>query len=125
VTTGRHRRKNRKRWLGIPLVIAMGVTTMALLEPSTSSEPGSSPVAAEQLALPEVVQPFREAHVPSQRTPGAFPRMYMVRAGDTLSGIAGRECGAPGDWPALWKANKAAITSPGIIIPGEVLRIAC
>ncbi len=48
---------------------------------------------------------------------------YVVRAGDSLSGIAARFA-APGGWRALWQANRAVIGSnPGLIRIGTTLSI--
>jgi hypothetical protein len=45
--------------------------------------------------------------------------MYVVRRGDTLSGIAGAKR-VPGGWAHLYKINRAAIGSnPGLIRPGQ------
>jgi nucleoid-associated protein YgaU len=121
---GKHRRKRRSRWLGIPLVIAMGVTTMALLEPGTAREPsGSSLTTAEELPMPAMVKRPELAQLPLQRVPeGTY---YTVRAGDTLSSIAEARCGNPADWSSLWQANKGSISNPGIITPGERIVITC
>jgi hypothetical protein len=52
----------------------------------------------------------------------ALSRHYPVRPGDTLSGIAGREYGNPGDWPAIYDANRW-IGNPNIIRVGWLLTI--
>ena len=58
------------------------------------------------------------------RVPGAAPARYTVGAGDTLSGIAAA-LAVPGDWPALYAANRKAIgPDPGLIRTGIVLTIA-
>jgi LysM repeat protein len=50
-------------------------------------------------------------------------RRYVVRAGDTLAGIAAR-LGVPGGWPALYAANRDAIGSdPDLIRVGLVLAV--
>jgi nucleoid-associated protein YgaU len=121
---GKHRRKRRSRWLGIPLVIAMGVTTMALLEPSTAHEPsGSSLSSSEELALPQLVKRPELAQIPRERVPGV--PYYTVKAGDTLSSIAEARCGNASAWSSLWLANKGSISNPGIITPGERIVISC
>lgn len=123
---GRHRRKKRTRWLGIPLVIAMGVTTMAVLEPGTAREPsGSSLSSSEEPALPQMVKAPALSQVPPQDVPGAHLAYYVVKAGDTLSGIAESRCGNAADWPSIWNASKKAISNPGIISPGEKIVISC
>lgn len=46
-----------------------------------------------------------------------------VTSGDTLSGIAGKYCGSPLDYPALATANHL---SPGDVLPvGKILVIGC
>src|SRR5215831_15873947 len=48
---------------------------------------------------------------------------YVVRSGDTLSGIAAR-FGVRGGWPALYAANRRAIgPDPNIIHAGSVLTL--
>jgi resuscitation-promoting factor RpfA len=49
--------------------------------------------------------------------------MYVVRRGDTLSGIANAKR-VPGGWAHLYKINKSAIgRNPGLIRPGQHLRL--
>jgi len=55
-----------------------------------------------------------------RHTPG---RSYVVRSGDTLSAIAGRYYGQPGDWRWLYHVNRAEIADPNLIFPGEKLRV--
>jgi hypothetical protein len=56
--------------------------------------------------------------------PKAAPVSYVVKVGDTLSGIAKRELGSSARWPEIYKmpANRATIGSnPGLIRPGQRL----
>jgi nucleoid-associated protein YgaU len=48
-------------------------------------------------------------------------RSYVVRQGDTLSGIAARMYGSPAEWPRLADHNR--ITDPRRITPGAVLEV--
>lgn len=49
---------------------------------------------------------------------------YMVKSGDTLSGIASRLLGAASRWPEIYNLNRAVIGSdPNRIFPGQVLTI--
>ncbi len=50
-----------------------------------------------------------------------FTRHYVVRQGDTLSAIAGREYGDPGQWRTIALGN--GIDDPLAIRPGQVLTI--
>ena len=50
-------------------------------------------------------------------------RMYTVRSGDTLSGIAQRFYGHPSDWAYLYKINKSTIKDPNLIFAGEQVAV--
>ena len=52
------------------------------------------------------------------------PQDYVIRPGDTLSGIAQKLCGAAGDWAQVWHANPR-ITDPDLIYAGYQLTVAC
>lgn len=52
------------------------------------------------------------------------PQDYVIRPGDTLSGIAHKLCGAAGDWAEVWHANPQ-ITDPDLIYAGYRLTVAC
>lgn len=49
-------------------------------------------------------------------------KSYVVKPGDTLSIIAGREYGNVMLWPAIAKVNPH-IYNPNVILPGEVILI--
>ena len=46
-----------------------------------------------------------------------------VRSGDTLSSISQREYGTTASWPALWWANRKAVSNPSVIQAGERLQV--
>lgn len=50
-------------------------------------------------------------------------RIYTVRAGNTLSGIAQRFYGHASDWAYLYDVNKSTIGNPDLIFPGERLSV--
>jgi len=52
------------------------------------------------------------------------PREYVIRPGDTLSGIAQKLCGAARDWVDLLHANPS-ITDANLIYSGTRLTVAC
>ena len=64
-----------------------------------------------------------DAQVASEVPPAGIS--YTVAAGDTLAGIAGRACGDPADWPAIWHQNQAAVPNPDLIYPGQTLTFTC
>ena len=51
----------------------------------------------------------------------APPRIYVVKRGDTLSGIAAAELDDASRWPKIFEINKAVLTNPDLIVPGTVL----
>jgi LysM repeat protein len=62
----------------------------------------------------------RGAHRKAQTAGG----IYVVRSGDTLSGIASKR-DVPGGWQSLYRMNKQTIGSnPGLIHPGQRLHLA-
>lgn len=56
--------------------------------------------------------------VPAGAADGNSEDPYIVRPGDTLSGIAGQLLGDPKRWPELLEANPQ-ITDPEVIFPGD------
>lgn len=48
---------------------------------------------------------------------------YVVRVGDTLWTIAGRQLGDSTAWPSLYQANRDRIADPHWIYPGQTLRV--
>ncbi len=58
----------------------------------------------------------------SQRADQA-QRMYTVRSGNTLSGIANRFYGHPSDWAYLAHVNKSTVKNPDLIFAGEQVAV--
>jgi nucleoid-associated protein YgaU len=90
--------------------------------------------AAPAIAVAGALTVAPQAHKPAPRAPAATvqvihldtrpaARTYTVQAGDTLSGIAQRFYGQPVAWPWLYRVNRAEITDPGLISPGQVLDV--
>jgi len=50
-------------------------------------------------------------------------RTYTVQPGDPVAGIAQRFYGQPVAWSWLYQVNRAEITNPGLISPGQVLDV--
>jgi nucleoid-associated protein YgaU len=51
---------------------------------------------------------------------------YTVKPGDTLWGIAQKECGDGSVWPKIYHENRWVIgNNPNLIHPGQVLHIDC
>lgn len=50
-------------------------------------------------------------------------KQYTVAAGDSLSKIAQREYGDAAKWQRIYEANRATVTNPNLIHPGQVLTL--
>ncbi len=49
------------------------------------------------------------------------PEVYVVKKGDTLSGIAAAELGDAARWPDIFTLNRAVLTNPDLLVPDTVL----
>jgi LysM repeat protein len=88
----------------------------------------------ENLTLRKEVEDLR-AHRPSDKTPadtktagtdkkpGATPRTYVVREGDTLASISRKFYKSSGRWKKIRDANKHVIDDPAKLKPGMTLTI--
>ena len=59
----------------------------------------------------------------AQHKAASGPSWYTVKAGDSLSAIAGRAYRNQNAWPVLYWANRSQIHWADVIEPGQVLRI--
>ena len=59
----------------------------------------------------------------AQHKAASGPSWYTVKAGDSLSAIAGRAYHNQDAWPVLYWANRSKIHWANVIEPGQVLRI--
>jgi hypothetical protein len=100
------------------LLVSLGAPSGQLQGPVYGSAPG---VAAARTGS-SGAGVHRAAPAAGAET--ARDNFYVVRPGDTLSGIAQQLCGAARDWVALWQANPF-ITDPNLIYPGSRLKDSC
>jgi peptidoglycan hydrolase-like protein with peptidoglycan-binding domain len=49
--------------------------------------------------------------------------VYVVQSGDTLSDIAEQQLGRADSWPDIFELNRALISDPDEIFPGQVLAL--
>jgi nucleoid-associated protein YgaU len=63
------------------------------------------------------------APVPPAPRETAPPRTYRVQPGDTLWRIAARELGDGAQWERILRANRDALSSPGDLRVGQVIRL--
>jgi nucleoid-associated protein YgaU len=82
--------------------------------------------AQKQVAAAEAQRQAAAAEAQKQAAAAAAPgpvRIYVVKPGDTLSGIAKQMYGKAARWPEIYEANKDRIKDPNLIRPGWQLRI--
>ena len=96
---------------GRPAAVAGQAYAAAVKAPAQAA----AAVSAAAAARPVYTDALVIHHEPARR--------YTVRPGDTLSSIALRFYGSRSRWPAIFQANKAVVTNPDAIFPGEVLTI--
>jgi nucleoid-associated protein YgaU len=70
---------------------------------------------------PDRISPGQVLTLPDDTPTQPPPRLYIVRRGDTLSGIAQRELGDASRWPEIFERNRDVISNPGRIFPDQVL----
>ena len=87
--------------------------------------------AAEAAAQQAAAAAAQQAAAPAAQTGAAGAaadsagtmRIYVVKPGDTLSGIAQQMYGKAGRWREIYEANRDVIKKPNLIRPGWKLRI--
>jgi nucleoid-associated protein YgaU len=70
---------------------------------------------------PDRISPGQVLTLPVDTATQPPARLYIVRRGDTLSGIARRELGAASRWPEILERNRDALSNPDRIFPDQVL----
>ena len=102
------------------LLVSLGAPSGQLQGPVYGSAPGVATAARTGSSAARA----HRAAAPMAGAATAGQGFYVVRPGDTLSGIARQVCGAAQDWVALWQANPF-ITDPDLIYPGSRLKDSC
>ena len=107
------------------VVLAWGIL-LTIAVAGTSIRGPSSPARADHRIAPSITQVTVPAALTAAVRPAAAASpatRYVVRPGDTLSGIAAA-LAVRGGWPALYAANRDVIgPDPDIIQPGTVLAL--
>jgi nucleoid-associated protein YgaU len=70
---------------------------------------------------PDRISPGQVLTLPVDTAIQPPPRLYIVRRGDTLSGIAQRELGDASRWPEIFERNREVLSNPDRIFPDQVL----
>lgn len=117
----RHARPSRYRPAAAVTAVALGAAAVAV--PLAASATPAAPRAPVEPANGDShVLRLAFARVPAGARP-SLPATVTARPGDTLSAIAARACGNPGDYWAL--AYNNGLADPDRIFAGQVFRIAC
>ncbi len=127
--------------LGLDHGDAVGTPNAPADQRASRSSVRTVPVPAQKPAAPKAAAPKAAPKASAPKATHAKPAagsrtskagkhratatgaLYVVRSGDTLSGIA-RNRNVPGGWAHLYRINKAAIgANPGLIRPGQHLHL--
>jgi LysM repeat protein len=102
------------------VVLAWGVLLTLLVAGMSGSVPRTQASIRTASSTTEVTQ-YVTAAFPTAAKPAAAAARYVVRPGDTLSGIAAA-LDVRGGWQALYETNRTVIgADPDVIHPGTVL----
>jgi LysM repeat protein len=102
------------------VVLAWGVLLTLLVAGMSGSVPGTQASIRMASSTTEVTQ-YVTAAFPTAAKPATAAARYVVRPGDTLSGIAAA-LDVRGGWQALYETNRTVIgADPDVIHPGTVL----
>jgi len=110
-----------------PQVAAAPAHAAPLAAPAPAAAPtGPRHAAPDPVAAPaQAAPPAYAAPAPAQASAPAQPaagHTYLVRAGDTLSGIATAQR-VSGGWQAIYEANRGDLHSANLIRPGQQLHL--
>jgi resuscitation-promoting factor RpfA len=103
--------------------VATPAAKKAAAAPATVAKAAHPAAASKSVVAAKVTGKHAVRHHAASAKPAAAKRAaYVVRSGDTLSGIAGAHHVA-GGWAALLRINRAKITNPNQIYVGERLTL--
>lgn len=104
------------------VTLAAGSVAGLTVVPAATAQPAGA--AAGQAPGVRDVAAVRQSALAARITQA--PVTYTVRPGDSLSEIAQRLCRQAIDWTGLYAHNKGVIgADPNVILPGQVLGVAC
>jgi LysM repeat protein len=128
---GRHSKLKRSqisRRLTTAAVPALaGAAAVLCLSPQAQASPLASSVSLDHTAAADTLglvgKSSAQLLAASRQAVASKPAKYTVRAGDTLSSIAGRVYHDQAAWPVIYWANHSKVRSANDISVGQVLSI--
>lgn len=115
MSSGRHRRPARMTSVLTAGGTVAGVIALTTVAPATAY----ASIPPHDSVLPRAVADTVRARIITR------PAEITVKAGDSLSKIAGALCGNPRDWTGIFAANRKKISDPDLIYPSERLVVSC
>jgi LysM repeat protein len=129
---GRHSRPSQvqkaaqRAGLAAPALAAAGALVAAGPQALTALTHHAHPAhpASPAAAAPDADGQVHPVHLDTAaRQADQATRVYEVRSGDTLAGIAKQFYGHSSDWAWLYKINHSKISNPDVIYAGELLSV--
>jgi cell wall-associated NlpC family hydrolase len=121
--TPTHRIPTRTRHLTIGAAILAAAALAVTLTVTLGNNQPARAVFVAATPTTATYTPPAAVPAPPVSTPATITGWYLIRAGDTLGGIATRECGNATAYPALAQTNR--IADPNLIYPGQRIQIIC
>ena len=90
-----------------------------------SGEAESAEAMEKAVLMAGNIQGISEVRVDNLTAPAATEKVeyYVIKSGDTLSGIAAKYYGKGSLYPRIFEANREVIKDPDLIYPGQKIRI--
>jgi hypothetical protein len=107
------------------LAAAVCLAPQALADPAPAHAAAHSATATGALVSrdEEMLAAVKRAALTTATTAPARPASYTIRAGDSLSSIAGKVYHKQNAWPVLYWANRDKIRWANIVGEGQVLKV--
>jgi len=92
---------------------------------SLSGQATSAEAMEKAVLLAGNVQGVSDVKIDGLQTPPVREKVeyYIIKKGDTLSGIAKQFYGKANDYPKIFEANREVIRDANLIFPGQKIRI--
>jgi LysM repeat protein len=126
---GRHKRPSqvqkvaKRAGMAAPAIAVSGALAAAPQLLAAAPASAAAQAATQAAHTTQTAQVTAASLDSAQQRADQAQRMYTVRSGDTLSGIAERFYHHASDWVYLAHVNKSTISNPNLIITGEQISV--